>query len=128
MNENPISSTDILIGIIYFSPKGKRFFNYDSERFYRFFYGQRDSHPNLLGRIRFDWDGRYPTSPDLSESIENLFAGCMLMAPHSNPSRYIFNEEACECYFSRNLKDLPDERLKEIQDLSSKFQEELMPK
>ncbi len=52
--------------------------------FYRFRQENAPGKPAFLERLRFDWDGRYPRSQELSDYIHALhFTGCV---GASNPS------------------------------------------
>ncbi len=121
MTKKNITPIDVLIGIAYHLPKGQRSYLHNSERFFRFFYEQRDKYPKLLGELRFDCDGLWPVSPDLEGALDTLFTARMLSYNTAQPTRNLFDEGACECYFERILSTLPRQTRNEMSVLSDEF-------
>mgnify|MGYP001600066284 CR=1 FL=1 len=113
---------DILLGIFYYLPKGKRQFHYDAEDINRFFYERRDKYPSVLGKKVFNDCGMFPKSEELNLTIANLTYCGFLGSWGIDFDPYEFSAK-CRGYFEKSIKTkLSNEQHKNLKDLSGIFE------
>lgn len=101
MPENfDFSSIDLLIGIGYFLPEGRKGFRYCAKNFHRFFYEIKPEFPSILGQLAFTWES-FPHSPELSDALGILRSFGLLDFSLITPTYYQFNSDAGIIYQNR---------------------------
>ena len=116
--------SDALIGIGYHMPDGKRGFTYKVNKFNSFFFQKKSKYPLILGRIMFNWDGAYPKSEELGQSLSVLTLAGMLHFSFATPNYYQFDPAVKVSYETRISKRMSHEQKKDLEKIARKFEAE----
>ncbi|MEK6893627.1 MAG: hypothetical protein AABX07_05500 [Nanoarchaeota archaeon] len=96
-----LSTQEQVIALYSFFPGMK--FDFDAERYHSFFYKLKKEQRPFFQNLSFDFDGRFPTSPDLSE-----IDGILMSTEHIHVLTPYFQQRVinpiCKFNFERNLK------------------------
>ena len=118
-----IHPDDFLIAMVHYLPNKRKSFIESSEKFNKFLYQQKQSHPEILDSFMFNTNGHYPTSKELYQAITNMFGCGLIFAVSSMPNHYHF-DSACEHSYQKFVKQrIPSERLSEIEEIAKAFDE-----
>ncbi len=119
-----MNPSDVLVGIGHFMQKGRRGFEYRVQKFSGFFYKNKDTYPEVLGRFMFNCNGTHPTSEDLEQARMNLACSRMLHFSFSFPNYYQFDNAVDVSYEKHVSKRISSSQKQALEELAKKFEEE----
>jgi hypothetical protein len=122
--EETMNPDDVLVGIGHFMQKRKRGFEYRVQKFSGFFYKNKDTYTEVLGRFMFNTNGTFPTSEELEQARMNLACSRMLHFSFSFPNYYQFDNAVDVSYEKHVSKRISLSQRKALEELAKKFESE----
>lgn len=119
-----IHPSDILTAIAYHLPKGRKCFEYDSEKFNKFFLVWRRELPELFESVHFRFEDNLPFSEELYQSRVGMI-GSEIVYPSTKPNEYYFTSVVDTRYEKFVRQRIPVEKLSEILEVAQAFDKEL---
>jgi len=116
---------DVLIGIGYHLPNGRKSFQDENNNVQRFFYQKKPDYPRLLRNVTFNTNGTSPYSKQLQQELSQLIGHQILVFLSSNPNHLHFHPTVTISYKSYIKKRISREEESELIELTKKFDKQI---
>jgi len=120
-----IHPSDFFIAMAHYLPESRKSFVRDMHKLGCFIYEQKKVHPDVLSEFRINWDGVYPSSDELYQSITSLFGSGLMVSLGFGLMSYQFHPDCEESYARFVSQRVPAEILSEIEEIAKKFDTQL---
>jgi hypothetical protein len=117
---------DVLIGIGYHLPEGRKSFVDKENQVQRFFYQEKPNYPQLLRDIIFDTNGTFPYSKQLQQELSQLVETQILVFISPNPNHLHFGSDIIDASYETHIKKRISQKEEiELIELSKKFDKQV---